>query len=260
MAVVDGGAALPRGLLEDGALPLYGRTAARLWHDVTAGGARSGDKLPSERALSARYAVSRVTLRSALAALEQRGLVTSSAARGWFVTDHGQTRTAPSAVPHVQGLADYAASRGLSTRTRVISTAARPATAAEAEALRTAPGTALYELWRLRHLDDAVVVLEHNRLPLALCPALAETDFTTASLYATLRAADPPQVPRMADYAVEARYPTGEESALLEIGGSFPVLVATQLAYNQHGRPLELTVAAYRGDRYLFRAKITNEG
>ncbi|NED85559.1 GntR family transcriptional regulator, partial [Streptomyces sp. SID11233] len=33
---------------------------------------------------------------------------------------------------------------------------------------------------------------------------------------------------------------------------------ATQLAFNQEARPLELTVAIYRGDRYRFRASITD--
>lgn len=250
-------APLPRGLLHERALPLYGRTASRLWDEVRAAGAHAGDRLPSERVLAARYGVSRVTLRAALGELQARGLVAPSAARGWFVTDHAQAPTQASA-PHVQGLADYALSRGLSARTRVLSARVRSCTEREAEALQTVPGAQLYELRRLRSLDDLVVVLEHNRLPLALCPALAAVDFTHASLYATLRAAVPPQVPRMADYAVEARHASPEEGQLLEIDGSTPVLVATQLSYNQDGRPLELTVAAYRGDRYLFRARITS--
>ena len=250
-------APLPRGLLHERALPLYGRTASRLWDEVRAAGVRAGDQLPSERVLAARYRVSRVTLRAALGELQRRRLVTASAARGWFVTEHAEA-TAPPPAAHVEGLADQAASRGLSTRTRVLSAGVRPCSSTEAEALRTAPGAELYELRRLRGVDDLVVVLEHNRLPLALCPALAEVDFTHASLYATLRAADPPVVPRMADYAVEARHPTAEEERLLEVDGPVPVLVATQLSYDQDGRPMELTVAAYRGDRYLFRARITN--
>jgi GntR family transcriptional regulator len=36
------------------------------------------------------------------------------------------------------------------------------------------------------------------------------------------------------------------------------MLVATQLTFNQADRPIELTVQVYRGDRYLFRASITN--
>ncbi len=81
-------------------------------------------------------------------------------------------------------------------------------------------------------------------------PRLADTDFTHASLYATLRTAAPGQFPRVADPSVEARRPTAEGRDLLEISDVTPVLVATQLAYKQDARPLERTVAIYRGDRY----------
>lgn len=249
---------LPRGLLDQDALPLYGRTAARLWDDVLAGGAREGDRLPSERALSLRYEVSRVTLRAALAQLEARGLVSSSPARGWFVAAPPVESPAAPTAHTVQGFADYAVAHGLSTHTRVLESGVRPATVREAETLRIGPGAELFELRRLRFLDGLVVVLEHNRLPLALCPALATTDFTTASLYATLREADPPQVPRVADYSVEARRPRSEERTLLDVDDRVPMLEATQLAFNQDGRPLEWTVATYRGDRYRFRASITD--
>ncbi|WP_249714003.1 GntR family transcriptional regulator [Rhizomonospora bruguierae] len=35
--------------------------------------------------------------------------------------------------------------------------------------------------------------------------------------------------------------------------------LATQLTFNQANRPIELTVQVYRGDRYRFRASITNQ-
>ncbi|MFE0208666.1 GntR family transcriptional regulator [Streptomyces sp. NPDC058985] len=274
---------LPRGLLDADALPLYAKVAARLMDDITAGGARAGDRLPSERVLAERYAVSRVTMRSALADLASRGVIESSPARGWFLTstgtgtgaspgpgthtgasagdgtaEAGDTPATPPGGRSVQGFADHALRHGLAARTRVLASAVRPARVQEAEELRIAPGAPLFEMRRLRYLDDLVVVVEHNRLPLALCPRLADTDFGTASLYATLRTATPGQFPRVADYSVEARQPTPEERELLEITDVTPVLVATQLAYNQDARPLELTVAIYRGDRYRFRASITD--
>ncbi|MEU2657285.1 GntR family transcriptional regulator [Streptomyces sp. NPDC007325] len=252
-----------RTLLDDTALPLYEQVAARLVDDIAAGGTKAGGRLPSERVLADRYAVSRVTMRSALAELASRGVIESSPARGWFLTgaDSPTSAAAPAVLPagrSVQGFADYAVRHGLRVHTRVLEAAVRAATVGEAEQLRVAPGADLFEMRRLRYLDDLVVVIEHNRLPLALCPQLAETDFRTASLYATLRTADPAQFPRVADYSVEARQPTAEERELLEISDATPVLVATQLAFNQEGRPLELTVASYRGDRYRFRASITD--
>lgn len=244
--------------------PLYALVGRRLREDIATGGMNTGDRLPSERTLAARYEVSRVTMRSALTLLSEEGLIASSPARGWFLHE-GQVQ-AP-AVPSpprtgagraVQGFADYALRHGLAVRTRVLESGVRAATITEAEELRIAPGAPLFTMRRLRFLDDLVVVAEYNRLPLALCPVLPDTDFARASLYATLRQASPPQVPYVADYSVEARQPNEEERGLLEITDVTPVLVATQLAFNQDAKPLELTAAIYRGDRYRFRASITD--
>ncbi|MFJ8171499.1 GntR family transcriptional regulator [Streptomyces sp. NPDC094473] len=261
--MTDASTSMPRGLFGDDVLPLYERTATQLLDDLRTAAARPGDRLPSERALVDRYAVSRVTLRAALAQLESRGIVRPSSSRGWFVAELSlppeATMASASAAPQVQGFADYAQANGLTTTGKVLSSTVRPATVSEAEQLRIAPGADLFDLRRLRFLDGLLVVLEHNRLPLAACPALAETDFRTASLYATLRAADPPQLPRIADYSVEARHPMPHEIELFEIGETMPMLVATQLTSNQESRPIELTVQVYRGDRYRFRASITNQ-
>jgi GntR family transcriptional regulator len=264
MAASD--SALPQGLLSSDALPLYAQVAARLLDDISGDGARPGDRLPSERALAGRYGVSRVTMRAALNELAARDVIESSPARGWFLAE-GITRvlsaprrpaggTGP-AGRTVQGFADYAEQHGFRIRAEVLESEVRPATVREAEQLRIGPGADLFEMRRVRYLDDRVVVLEHNRLPLELCPLLAETDFSKDSLFATLRRADPPQLPRVADYSVEARQPTDVERTLLEITDATPVLVATQLAFNQYAQPLELTAAIYRGDRYHFRASIT---
>jgi GntR family transcriptional regulator len=253
---------MPRALFPGDALPLYERTAARLLTDLRDAGARVGDRLPSERALALRYAVSRVTLRAALADLEMRGVVRPDSTRGWFVADLAQpvdpAASSGASAPQVLGLADFARINGLTPSTRVLSATVRPATVSEAETLRVAPGADIFELHRLRFLDDLLVALEHNRLPLAVCPALIETDFNNASLYATLRAANPPQMPRVSDYSVEARHPTPREIELFGISDTMPMLVATTLTFNRPGRPIELTTQVYRGDRYRFRASITN--
>lgn len=232
----------------------YEQVATQLWNDLREGGAQPGDRLPSERDLTARYGVSRVTVRSALTALSLRGTVESAASRGWFVTGE---LSAPTPTVHVQGFAEYARLQRIATTSTILMSRVRPCTVREADQLRIVPGAELFELRRLRFLQGLVIVLEHNRLPLALCPALATTDFTHASLYETLQSAEPPQIPRNAEYSVEARPPNSEERRVLELEkAAVPVLMASQLTYSQHGYPLELTDQAYRGDRYQFRATI----
>jgi len=246
-----------KALLSPDELPLYLRLAERLTEDLRAADGEGGARLPSERQLAERYETSRVTIRAALGELRERGLLVSLPARGWALAAAPAARgQAPGA--RVLGFSDLAAQRGLRTRSRVLSAAVRPATTREAELLRTVAGADLFELRRLRYLNDLVIALEHNRLPLTVAPALATTDFSATSLYDVLRAAVPAQTPRHADYSVEARNAHAEERDLLEISGPVPILAATQLTFNQDAVPIELTVQAYRGDRYTFHASITD--
>ena len=55
---------------------------------------RPGDRLPSERELTSRYGVSRTVVRDAIAALEQRGLVTARPGSGIFVCDRSSAAVA----------------------------------------------------------------------------------------------------------------------------------------------------------------------
>lgn len=237
-------------------LPLYERTTARLFEDIQSEGMRPGDRLPSERLLGDRYEVSRVTLRAALAQLRSRGIVDSTPSRGWFVKEFEQQ---PDRKPIVQvtSFTDLALAAGLVSTTRVMSTAVRPCTLEEAEILRMAPGGNLFELHRIRFLDGLAIAIEHNRVPLAICPNLVNVNFEHESLYATLGMCTPPQIPSVADYSVEARQANAEEEQLLNILEPVPLLIATQLSFTQLGRPIELTKASYRGDRYRFRASIS---
>jgi GntR family transcriptional regulator len=245
-----------RPLLGPDALPLYLRLADRIEADLRAADGADGARLPSERQLAERYDASRVTIRAALAELRERGLLVSLPARGWAVAAAPKPR--PGSAGRVLGFTDLAQQRGLVMRNEVLSAGVRPATVREAELLNTVAGADLFEMRRLRFLNDLVIAVEHNRLPLAVAPAMASTDFAGRSLYDVLREASPTQRPHYADYSVEARNATDEERAHLEITGPVPILSATQLTFNQEAVPIELTVQAYRGDRYTFRASITD--
>lgn len=238
-------------------LPLYEQVAAQLQDDIAARELPPGGRLPAERELAQRYGVSRVTLRAALGLLETRGFLRSAASRGWFIADPEEAEAAASdpAPAGVLGFADEAAAKGLQSRSKVLHATVRPATVEEAARLGIAPGASMFDLRRLRYLDDQVILLQENQLALATCPSLPTTDFSSASLYATLRAAGV-RGPHLAEYSVSARPPTAEEAELLEIVGNIPVLAATQVAYTEDLRPLEFSSAVYRGDRYRFRASI----
>lgn len=239
--------------------------AKRLLGELTSNAMKPGDRLPSERILAGRYAVSRVTMRAALHSLESTGVITAAPSRGWFVNrpqtqrssrPEGMSWRSTSPQGRIPGFTEQAEERGLAVRSRVLRHQVRAADVTEADQLRMAPGGDLIDLLRVRYLDDVATVVEHNRLPLAICSALATTDFTTQSLYQTLATSTPPHIPMDAEYSVEARIATTDEAVLLELTEAIPVLVAQTLTRNIDGRPIELTSSAYRGDRYRYRAHI----
>jgi GntR family transcriptional regulator len=146
--------------------------------------------------------------------------------------------------------------RGLEPSARVLHARRRPATLDEADLLQVAPGAELFDLRRLRYLDELAVAIDNSAIPLARAPDLTRVDFTRASLYEELERRHG-IVPTHADYSVEASTADPEAGELLEVETGAPVLVTRHRAYDQHGRPIDTGVVIYRGDRYRFRARLS---
>jgi len=66
-------------------IPLYRQLDAILRDQIAGGQLRPGDRFPAETILCVQYGVSRATVRQALEALEQDGLIERTAGRGTFV-------------------------------------------------------------------------------------------------------------------------------------------------------------------------------
>ncbi len=238
-------------LLEVPAQPRYLGVARALEEELTNGALDVGDRLPAERELCRRLRVSRVTIRRALAELRSRGLVESAGSRGWFVAARsvGETNVLVS-------FSDMARARGLRPSSQVLESATRPSTLQEAEQLSLAPGAPIFQLRRLRFLDAVAVGLEVTRIPVAVAPALADTDFSQTSLYDELRAAG--VIPTRADYDVQAVAADRGQATLLGVGAGAPLLCTQAVTFDQSARPIELSRSLFRGDRYRFRTTLFN--
>jgi GntR family transcriptional regulator len=231
------------------AQPLYARLVRELSAEIAQGSVRPGDRLPGERDLCKHFRVSRVTVRRALGELRDRGLIEPDGTRGWFITSIALGE--PNAL---MSFSEMARSRGLRPSSRVLKSEARPATIDEAEVLRIAPGTALFDLERVRLLDDVSVALERSRLPLPIAPSLPKTNLAEGSLYEALRRNG--VVPTSADYVLQAIAAEPRQAALLEVQPSAPLLMATATSFDLKGKPIELSCSVFRSDRYRFRTTL----
>lgn len=228
---------------------LYRQLYRFIADQITAGTLTAGDRLPAERDLGKRFAVGRTTVRRALAELERDGLVESFVGRGTFVSS-GPVSESNALV----SLTALGAARGLTTTSRVLRAETRPATADEAEAFETAPGSELFQLERLRLLDGYEFALGDSLVPVARVPNISTVDFSTASLYETLRYAG--AEPIRAEYTISAAAADERTAHLLAIAPGDAVLLASTATFD-HSRLVETSTVRYRADRYRMQTVLT---
>lgn len=232
---------------EPPALQLYRALAEA----IRSGRFRAGERLPGERVLCEELGVARVTLRHALTALENEGLLHSSDRSGWYVA----TDVLDEPSNELLSFTEMARTRGLTPTARVLLHTTRPAGLDEADKLRLAPGAILFELERLRLLNDVPVAVAYNLLAMALAPGLLDMDFSTASLFETL-ATDHGILPVSTEYAVQAEPANRRYAELLDLDEGAPVMTGTWRTFDTSGWPIEMGTVTYRGDRYRFQATL----
>jgi GntR family transcriptional regulator len=232
----------------------YQRVHDALADEISRGRRSPGSRLPPERALAEHFGVSRVTLRRALVELEAAGVVVRDGA-GWRVAE-SPLGEPPNAL---MSFSEMAASRGLRAAARVLEVGVRPATIDEAEELTLAPGARLFELRRLRLLDDVPILIDRSVVPQAIAPDIVAVDFATRSLYAELEERHGLR-PARARFAVEAVAADEAQAALLDLQPGGPLLRCQQVTEDETGRSIELCEMVYRGDRYRFRATLVRGG
>lgn len=233
----------------------YQRVQEALAEELTRDRRPPGSPLPPERALAEHFGVSRVTLRRALDELERAGLVSRTPGGGWVVA--GPRIGEPP--NELMSFSEMAASRGLTPRSRILTEHVRPATIDEADTLGLAPGAPLFELERLRLMDEVPILVDRTRIPLTLAPDIGEADFSTVSLYSVLEDRYGIRAAR-ARFAVEAIAADERLAALLELEPGGPLLRCDQLTEDEAGRAIEMCEMVYRGDRYRFRATLVRAG
>jgi GntR family transcriptional regulator len=236
----------PRGLGQ-----LTARVREELESRIARGELAPGEQLPTERELRDEFGVSRVTVRRALASLSDEGLVYAIQGRGTFVAS-GRLAEPPNTL---QSFHELVANEHVTVGAQPLRVDTRAASLDEAEKFGIAPGAPLFELVRLRTLDELPVAIDSTTLPLSIDPDLPGLDWSQESLYARLVGAG--HAPVSADYAVEARAADASVAGLLAAAVGSPVLVAESEVSDAAGRVIVIGVITYRGDRYRFRSRLT---
>jgi GntR family transcriptional regulator len=208
---------------------------------------KPGDLIPSERELSEKYGISRMTARQAITDLVNEGLFYREQGKGTFVSQRKITQQ----LMRLTGFTEDIKARGQKPGTKVLSALMFPADEITAEKLRIDPGTLVFRLQRLRLADDEPLAIELSQINFKGCERLLEEDLEQNSLYRLLETKF--GIPLMeADQELEAGLAGNEDAQLLKISTSRPVLFTRRITYTERNQPIEYAKAVYCGNKYIF--------
>lgn len=209
----------------------------------------SGERIPPERALSARFEIARETLRRSLDDLAKDGFLERRLGAGTFVSRPKITKQF-----RVISFTEDMRQRGLEPSSRVVSSAVSPAGARLAKYLRISPAEEVMTVRRLRLADGLPMAIEALSVPRDLVPGLRGEELRNKSFYETLEMRYGTTV--MATHQIiEATVTDEEESALLEVPHLSPALLFERTSSSADDRVIEYVRTVYRGDRYKFEVE-----
>ncbi len=216
-----------------------------------------GEKLPSERELIDEYGVSRTTVRKALDDLEREGLIKRIPGKGTFVAE-------PLPIEYLTTLKGFSKEMrelGMKPSSVVLKHTRIPADEKTAAALGIHPGDQVMYMKRVRYMNDLPVAVQESYVNLAISPkleTLLNVDFNgDVSLYSSIES-----LGFELSYAEEemrvVKLPS-EMARLLGTRKGECALFRIRKTFLEDGRCVEYVESFYRGDRYVFKFKLTKE-
>lgn len=227
--------------------PLHQALRARLRELIA--GSRPGDRLPSERSLSQRWGVARMTVRSAADVLVAEGLVERRHGSGTYVV--------PQPFVRFLGLTSFSEDmreRGLVPSSRLLAFEVVLADAGVASQLRIRVGEPLFRFSRLRMGSGEPMAVETTSIACSVVPGLVPADLE-GSLYEHL-ARRHHIVPGSASVTIEPVLPDPATRELLDIPSYQACLRLRMTDADARGRVIMIADCVYRGDRYQLSADV----
>jgi GntR family transcriptional regulator len=230
------------------AIPLYHQIFLQLRDEILSGQRACGSPVATEKELGQTYAVSRITARRALAELAQNRFVARKRRVGTTVIYR------PPAKPieaNMDQAVDSLLQLGRLTKVRVRALHEEAASPWVAEAMRLKPGERVMRAVRVRYLNDEPLGYVISYVPAALAAhvtrsGLAHTPILKLIKNAGYRLGKATQIVAaiLADPVLCRSLAVEPRSAILRI---------TRSVFDPSGKPLLLTIAHYRSDRYQLR-------
>ena len=237
-----------RALDRQAAVPLYHQIFLQLRDEILSGQRAFGTIVATEQDLGRNYSVSRITARRALDELAEHGFVARKRRVGTMVIFH------PPAKPieaNIDQAVDSLLELGRVTKVRVLQVGQEAVTPSIAEALQIKAGTPVVRAVRVRSLDGEPLGYVVSYVPLELAGAVTRAALAEMPILAIIRKAG--YRLGKATQIIAAILADPVLSAALKVEPRAAVLRISRTVCDQAGKPILVTLAHYRSDRYQLR-------
>lgn len=227
--------------------PLYMQLSAILRELINSHQYSVGDQFLTERMISERFEVSRVTANKALSKLIDEGTLELRKGIGTFVCDEPKHFPTSHLVSFTHKM--LAAGKEPSTQVIRFKTATSSEVSEEvSKNLNLDPGEKLYYMKRLRLSDDIPLILESHYLRERFCPGL-ERDALKGSLFDIMTKEYKLNIAGV-DETILATTIHGENSKLLSVQNGVPGFFMYVIGYNDTKIPVWIANVIFRGDAF----------
>ncbi|MFP5481098.1 MAG: phosphonate metabolism transcriptional regulator PhnF [Alphaproteobacteria bacterium] len=223
---------------------LWSAIAATLTTEIAAGHYRPGDKLPTEAALAARFGVNRHTVRHALSALAERGLVHSRRGAGVFVAQRPTDYPLGRRVRFHQNVL----AAGQTPSRRINRAETRPSDPEEARALRLKVSEAVHVVEGVSLADGQPIAAFRSVFPAARFPGFLDLVRESGSITRSLAASGLVDYTR-AETRLTAQLADPVLAVALAVRPGAPVLRTVAVNVDPGGVPVELGTTWFAGER-----------
>lgn len=229
--------------------PRYVQLRKRLSDGVEQGVLRPGSPLPPEREIAAITDLSRVTVRKAIRALADDGLIVQKQGSGSFVASH--IPKIEQSLSRLTSFTEDMSRRGMASTSQWLERGIFIPSPDEVLALALTPDASVSRIARLRTADGKPMAIERASLPTDILPNPISVE---TSLYQVLDGRG--LRPVRALQKISAINLTDPDAGLLEIPPGSAGLRIERTSYLADGRVAEFTQSIYRGDAYNFVAEL----
>jgi GntR family transcriptional regulator len=228
---------------------LYEQVQEDMLQKIKRGEWKSGGMIPAEMELCEIYGVSRITIRKAIEELVLTGYLIRQRGKGTFV----RITHLDNQLSKFYSFSESLKIAGISEEAEVLAFKEIPASAKIAERLEISAGDAIYEVMRLRSVNDVPYAVEASYIPKALFKGITAKGITDNGLYNSMRMLG--VAPVRARETFRAAALDGLEARLLQQDIHSPVMCIERVTYNG-SVVVEYCTSTVRGDFFTYTVEL----